>query len=500
MFKFAKALTISLLVLTALVYPAKAQFESHELEVEGRIRTVLNQDLDGDGRMDIFIVHTSIGEDDEVIKWFTVFWQGEEGFVNSRSQTWEADGRAAAVDIGDVYGDAKGEIGFLAGEGIFVYYQNDGLFSVEPVRVVEERSLLGLVETEDIPVWNFIVDLNGDKKDDLIVPQVGVYAIYLRDGDGYRRAGSPQIRMSFSLGDDSDQGGNENGLQDDGQVPPLRVTYRAARLITEDFNRDGEVDLIAVWRDNLDVFLQKEGDFTAEPDERLKMEISPPQQQESDFSRVSLRLKEMNGDGILDIVGLKSRFRGPTDIQSQVQIFYGGGEEGYPSTPNKIIVAEGIADPLFQDLDANGVVDIIMPQMKFDLTTIIRVLTTRSIDMGLVIYLGDDEGEYPTKPSLIRNLSLGVNPFARRGGIPLFRMDGDFNGDNRPDMLVEGGEDELLLFWGGADGSPSPNAGLKLKVKKPDQVEIADLDGDGASDIIAIYEAEGNMIVLLSGK
>jgi len=194
-------------------------------------------------------------------------------------------------------------------------------------------------------------------------------------------------------------------------------------------------------------------------------------------------LEDMNGDGIVDIVGLKSRLRGPTDVQSQVQIFYGKRGGSYSALPDRIVMAEGIGDPILQDLDGNGVIDIVMPQMKFDLTALVRILTTRSIDIGLTIYLGDSRGEYPAKPTLMRNLSLGVKLFEGRRGAPLFRMDGDFNGDKRPDILVGTGDSEFLVFWGGPDGSPGAEVGLKLRLKKPDQLETADLDGDGASDV-----------------
>ena len=499
MLRLTAALSISALLLTATAYAAASGFESSELEVQGRIRSVLSHDFDRDGRNDLLIVHTSIEKDGETLKWFTVYWQGDEGFKDSRVQTWEADERAAAVDVGDIYGDPQGEIAFLAGDGVFVYTQDDGIFSKQPILLLEEKSLLGLVPEEDIPEWNFILDLDDDGKDDLIVPQIGRYIIYLRDENGYRRAGSPRIHMSFSLGAESDRQAREDERQDS-QVPSLRVSYRGAGLTSADFDGDGVKDLIAVWRDNLNVYLQKSGRFEDEADKRMKMELSSKEERESGISQVSLRLEDMNNDGILDIVGLKSRFRGPTNIQSQVHIFYGRSGADYPAVPDKIVVAEGIAAPILQDLDGNGVIDVIMPQMKFDLATLIRVLTTQSINMGLVIYLGDTQGDYPTQPSQISNLSLEVNPFAPRGGEPIFRMDGDFNGDQRPDMLVGAGDNELSVFWGGGDGSPSPGADLKLKVKKPDQIEISDLNRDGASDIIAIYETEGKMIVLLSGK
>jgi hypothetical protein len=156
----------------------------------------------------------------------------------------------------------------------------------------------------------------------------------------------------------------------------------------------------------------------------------------------------------------------------------------------------------FDDLDGDGNSDIATCSSDaFDggvRETVSRVLTELEMRKELRIYYRKSTGEFPKRPSI-------AFPFTVKIAIPLIMggdrqfpadvclMQGDFDGDERFDLLAGRNPNELAVYLF-KDGSFGEAPAAIIAVKDEDDCEIADLDGDGRSDVIlrAFREQEGD--------
>ena len=146
----------------------------------------------------------------------------------------------------------------------------------------------------------------------------------------------------------------------------------------------------------------------------------------------------------------------------------------------------------FADLDGDGDLDIAM--CSSDIfeggvrETVTRALTALELTEEVRVYLQDPLGRFPQEPSIVFPFKLKLDaPPAMTGDLRFLwhtcSLRGDFNGDKRCDLLLARSSDELAVhLFEGNSFSKTPNA--VLAVGGEEEYEIADLDGDGRSDII----------------
>jgi len=156
----------------------------------------------------------------------------------------------------------------------------------------------------------------------------------------------------------------------------------------------------------------------------------------------------------------------------------------------------------FDDLDGDGNLDIATCSSDaFDggvRETVSRVLTDLEMRKELHIYYREPTGKFPKKPNV-------AFPFTAKIAIPLIMggdrqfpadvcsLQGDFDGDEHSDLLVGRNPNELSVHLF-KDGSFGDVPAAIIAVRDEDDCEIADLDGDGRSDVIlrAFRKQEGD--------
>jgi hypothetical protein len=81
---------------------------------------------------------------------------------------------------------------------------------------------------------------------------------------------------------------------------------------------------------------------------------------------------------------------------------------------------------------------------------------------------------------------------------PIF-IQGDFNGDGRPDLLVRGLGTQWNIFLSTTDGRWfAPQPAMTFDAPGHGYIEINDLNGDGLSDIIWHEPAEHRLSIFMS--
>lgn len=143
---------------------------------------------------------------------------------------------------------------------------------------------------------------------------------------------------------------------------------------------------------------------------------------------------------------------------------------------------------LFRDLDGDGRKDLVTVTLDFSLLQGLKVLTTKRISIGMDfhVWAQDADGTFAEVAGLdlSEKLKLNLNDL-RLGRIAQFA--GDFDGDGRIDFVHLGRGKRLTIHRGqpGCRYAVKPDLVVELEEEPQDLglVEIEDFDGDGLSDL-----------------
>jgi hypothetical protein len=152
-----------------------------------------------------------------------------------------------------------------------------------------------------------------------------------------------------------------------------------------------------------------------------------------------------------------------------------------------------------RDLDGDGRLDLVALTLDFSLFEAMRVLTTKSIKLGLdfgIYHQGEGLSFRPvTGLDLAGELRLRLDSLAL-GQLSSFA--GDFDGDGRADFVQLGRGRKVTIHRGqpGARYAPEPDLVVTLEREPLDValVAVADLDGDGRSDLSVTQPIGGKAI------
>lgn len=285
-----------------------------------------------------------------------------------------------------------------------------------------------------------------------------------------------------------------------------------------DLNGDGRLDLVSANQgtavgadDNVTVFIQTpDGKFPIEPTQTLGGPTTPRVQY--------VALGDINGDGRLDIVSAnRNRIRnaageelGGGDLTVFLQrqdgtfpvepsLYMGGlgaprrlrqrsvsdgGDEG--RDPRLPPITQGPCSVAVGDLNGDGRLDIVSANEGEQPTG-----NPRRYD-DLTIFLQDSSGGFSSEPSI----RLGNSSTTRR---PQSVAIGDLDSDGDLDLVSANEDgDDLTIFLQVSQGSfqlSVPALGGPGVTDGPEFVAIADLDADGAQDIVSVNEDSDSFTV-----
>jgi hypothetical protein len=308
--------------------------------------------------------------------------------------------------------------------------------------------------------------------------------------------------------------GNGDGTFGPERIIPLTVPMTPYQVAVADINGDGKQDIVfnksGVSNGVIGILLGNgDGTFTAMPD--IALPSSPG-------SNGALALADLNGDGILDLV-----VTGAYLTQAYVLLGNGDGTFGSPAGVGSVNQPLSVA---VADFNGDGKLDIALSDYG---------------NKAVAVLLGNGDGTFQPQQEYPTNgypYSLSVADFngdghpdiavandgpvgGGSGGVAVLLNNGDgtfsapvnygagqeyysvatddINGDGKLDLVVASGYPTrgTLLFLGNGDGTFSSTPLTLSAGTIPSSLALADLNGDGAPDILAPDNTNGSLPLLL---
>jgi len=425
-------------------------------------------DLDGDGRVDLLF---RAGRRIEIHDGTEPGVDGPP-FAIEPDRILELPADAVLLDTGEFDGDpATVELAWLGAEGVGWTRAARPAPGRRPMRAEDapgERPSDGRPSEGRVarsatdapwpvgagPSWHdFVRDVDGNGIEDLLLPaRTGLRLI--RRGVDLAEAGRDELR-TIPRGRVRARLWNLSGT--------IAASIAWPQVVIGDLDGDGRPDLTTVTPDGLRRRFQREdGSFPTEPDQRLQLAIReanlmPDQRRGSIPGRNPLAFPDLDGDGVLDLVvnemrtGLVKVYRGERTID--------------PAKPTSVLrIGRWNLGARFPDLDGDGRPDLALPGTReVGLAEGLRLVLSRSL--RLTHWLHASTGEAPgfdarPRREITHSIPLGIDAtasesteagFSIRPSL-LIAYDGDYDGDGCDDLLVLEAEDRISLYRRGPTG------------------------------------------------
>ena len=381
-----------------------------------------------------------------------------------------------------------------------VGYQNSQLLYLNKTtrnfeKLLESPSVFSGVSWGSSPLVNMFVDLNNDGLDDFLIPSFEGWQIALQTNVGFRplQTLGPLPSMTFS-------------------ESALYTAYRAEEAFLLDENTDGLKD-IAFWKDgSFSVYRQNnQGGFSPLKnilDVNLKDMLSGYSQisvgeNNDDNNKGKTRLLDdvldINNDGYSDLIVKRIKAEGIFGWESEYEIYLGrptaDNRLEFLGVPSSVVRTDGFQfNNEHLDLSGDGNQEFVITSVDISLGAVIRVLISRSVSVDISIYRMAN-GHFSDKPNVKKNISARFDFGSGELFVPAV-LGADITGDGQKDLLVQKGDNTLLVYPGQRGLTMFAPKPIKLKLKLPKSQTgfiVSDLNNDGRDELILKRKEDGEI-------
>lgn len=472
-----RRLLASALVLLLAAASARAGFGTESVvELPRGLRLEATQlvDFDGDGRRDLLVTASRRGG--WLQRSLRVHLRGAgKGpvFDPTPDHELELPEDVVAVTTRDVDERRGADVVLLTPVAAYLW-RPDADEAARFERLLACELLWQLPDRRSVFFWNPPErDLDGDGRDDLLIPEPDGYRIAFgaaksapdarlrsvarlavpthdepevlgrRAGRARGRRARNELRVRFGVGDDSRSG------------PFLVLDEQVPAPVLIDYDGDGDLDVMAQTPKHVLVWPQTDGTFPERP-VRQATPVVADRRRRLDVS-YSSHAAQLDGDRRADVVVLAGNQRSE-DVRTQVLVFLHGvgkGDDaktadeplfGPSGRPQQLLVLAGFAGaPQLVDVDGDGARDLVVGSLEVDTLDTIQAAASGELDAELSVFL-NRRGQFSRTPDLRHTITLAAEGLrgVRDGVTAVFP--GDVTRDGVSELLVRTPDDDLRLL------------------------------------------------------
>jgi len=455
------------------------RFETHTLPLDGQIKTVISDDLDGDGRREM-IVSLCVHEDDKIRRQLKTYGlpngpAGGNGFPVLSD--WEALPDAVFWCVGPSSRTAGKSEYYLSHDGLWELCRGDD-GTVVPTHRIEAPLFLSTGQEDELVWLDAMRDWDGDGLSEIFLPCARQARFYRADGGGgWKISDAVPIFPFSSYNNNTLFGRNAGGFQ------YLSILFYPL-MEPADLNGDGRMDLVVLQTGKAHCFFRGAGGELDPKGVVWNLDIRTPEERVRKQATLTFRVADLNRDGCADIVVHKVGVKF-TDWSSETAVFLGNREGTEPAKPFQRFTSGGLLSGVsIEDLDRDGYPDLTLWSLKMGLWPFVEILLRKAVTINSEYYYPSWPKGFPEKPAEKLTHEFRIDMKRQhffQGIVP--NTSGDFNGDGIKD-LVEGKDLETLgIYLGRAKKGFESRPWATMDAKGVNYVTTGDLDGDGLCDL-----------------
>jgi len=397
---------------------------------------------------------------------------------------------AVFYDFAPIFDADRESLLFLNADGVQVFDpESSAIRTLTTVSSIYKQNGSPLFSQVD-----FARDMNGDGFADLLIPDFAGYQLLLNDGKGdFSNTTLLEMQVEMRLR---------------GNIP----RYSQFPAYAFDVNFDGRTDVVFHKDNSFLAFLQQADGSYATVAEAYNFDIdivgnsfgaqvasNERYSDQSDLAETVVEtIKDINGDGIMDIVTQTDRARGLFNRSTEYGFHYGYesmGRVAYATEPTASITLKGItANTRHIDFAEDGRIDFAGGAVNIGIGKIIGILLSGSVSIPVMFYEQNEEGQFSEDPSYRKKISVDFDMSSGQSSVPVVEMT-DIDGDGNKDLILSK-DNESLRIYRATKGARKMFAkkAIEIDLKLPkngEQVTTADLNGDGKGDLMMHFDRLG---------
>lgn len=392
-----------------------------------------------------------------------------------------------SFDITEYQEGKTQQLYFLSQDKLHVFQPQTATAKAELAAIASINSLSFKSRPDYLSEGEFIADLNGDGEDDILIHDFNQLQLFIADNGAFKQQKLP-IKPQSRLFEDG-------------------ATYTQSKLYITDINLDGLVDIVKIGEGELELYSQTEDKLfnpiaeyvsVRQPISGIdwwnKRDAYGEQLDQSELVyRKVEELKDINNDGITDLVVRYTKSSGVFDRANDYEVYLGENQKGklvFPKVANSVVKAEGTLTGLqFIDIDSDDKVEVMVAGFDIGVSQIIGALLSGSIDQDVHLFKMDAQGRFAEESNVSKEVELNFSLSSGQSGSPVVKL-ADLNGDGLKDLILSDDEDTLKIYFGATGDSLFGRNAEKHDLKLPvdgGMLQSDDLNGDGKEDILIKY-------------
>lgn len=425
-----------------------------------------------------------------------------------------------AWTVADVRSDLEGnELVLLTRQGAWSFDPRKTEYKGNIEKLCETNLLYDVPDPRALPYWEYVLD-GGEGPDMLLLPQRGGFRIFGKapgqpavkpgqlpwralstfQGSSTKAVNDPQdrkrraaaakreseqreARLSVTIGDAMRP---FLGTGDSGSL--LNDSFRIQAPALVDIDRDGRRDMLVLDGDQLRVHLAGASGIPREPS---RVEQLPDFLKHNDVPS-ALRLVDVNGDGLVDVLGIWSEpIDGPENAEWRIYVMLSKPGRLLPPEPQQVLrFTAAELRTTVTDVDGDGRPDLAV--RSFELPSVLETVTGLEFKYSQLLYLGEKRGTFSRRPALKQERTFDEQSVSEVLANRVLRM--DCSGDGIADLVevnlagevgVRRLRKESSFFSGDSwtidDGYWKQYAGRGSVTS----LSVMDLNKDGLGDIVS---------------